>query len=101
MLSSVDADFNAQTIRTVIAFRGNGQLRFEFSREETHITMMPANYTVPYELTEGRDISKIILWSVSSEYKISGNVNFSFYYSGRTSKSQIIHNGRLEVRAFF
>ena len=101
-LQPVVADFNGQTIRTVFAFQNNGQIRVEFSREEVLISNQPDNYSVPYELTSGRESGKNYLWTISSEYRISGNVQFSLYYSGRTtSRSVIVHNGRMEVRAFF
>lgn len=98
----ISANFNGQTVRFVYGFLGNGQIRSEFSREEVLIGMQPAGYTVPYELTAGRDFGKNFLWSISSEYRMGGNVQFSLQYSGRTtSRASIVHNGRMEVRAYF
>ncbi|MDD8016746.1 MAG: hypothetical protein PHP42_00075 [Bacteroidota bacterium] len=98
----VTASFNGQTLRTVVAFQGNGQLRAEFSREEIIIFTQPVNYVPPYELISGKEQGKNYLWSVTSEYKIGGNVQFSLQYTGRTtSRGAVIHNGRMEVRAFF
>ncbi|MEW5800371.1 MAG: hypothetical protein AB1728_15335, partial [Bacteroidota bacterium] len=96
------ANFNGQTVRSVIAFQGNGQLRLELTREEVLLSNSPAAYSIPFEMTSGRDLGKQYLWSASSEYKLGSNVQFSLQYSGRTtSRANVIHTGRMEVRAFF
>lgn len=101
-INPIIADFNGQTIRLVYGFLSNGQVRTEFSREEIVLSQIPAGYSVPYELTSGRDFGKNYLWTISSEYRMGGNVQFSFQYSGRTtSRTTIVHNGRMEVRAYF
>jgi hypothetical protein len=98
----VIADYNGQTVRVVYGFLGNGQIRSEVSREEVLIGYQPAGYSAPYELTSGRDFGKNYLWSISSEYRMGGNVQFSLQYSGRTtSRTNVIHTGRMEVRAYF
>ncbi len=98
----ISANFNGQTLRSVIAFQGNGQIRLDFSREEVLIAQNPIGYIPPYELTSGREIGKNFLWSAASEYRLAGNLQFSLQYNGRTtSKANIIHTGRMEVRAFF
>ncbi len=100
--SVVLADFNGQTVRLIYGFIGNGQIRTEFSREEVIIGNQPAGYAIPYELTSGRDFGKNYLWTVSSDYRIAGNMQFSLQYSGRTtSRSTVVHTGRMEVRAYF
>ncbi|MFZ4622267.1 MAG: hypothetical protein ACOYNS_17025, partial [Bacteroidota bacterium] len=100
--SPVTADFNGQTVRLVYGFLGNGQIRSEISREEILISGQPSGYSIPYELTAGRDIGKNFLWSAGADYRLNGNVQFSLQYSGRTtSRSQVVHTGRMEVRAFF
>lgn len=96
------SSYNGQTIRMVYGFIGNGQIRSEVSREEIVIGSLPTGYNAPYELTSGRDFGKNYLWNISSEYKLGGNVQFSLQYSGRTtSRSNVIHTGRMEVKAFF
>ena len=100
--SPVSASFNGQTLRTVFGFLGNGQFRFDVSREEVLLSGNKATYSIPYELTSGRDIGKNYLWSVSSEYRLGGNVQFSLQYNGRTtSRSTVIHTGTMEVKAYF
>ena len=100
--SPVSASFNGQSVRTVIGFLGNGQLRFDVSREEVLLSGNKPDYSVPYELTSGRDIGKNFLWNVSSEYRLGGNVQFSLHYNGRTtSRSTVIHTGTMEVKAYF
>lgn len=101
-IPSVPASFNGQTVRVVYGLLGNGQIRTEFSREEVLVGTRPASYAVPYELTGGRDFGKNFLWSTTAEYRLAGNVQFSLFYSGRTtSRSMTVHNGRMEVRAYF
>ncbi len=98
----VAADYNGQTVRFVYGFLGNGQIRTEFSREEILTGGVPGGYSIPFELTGGRDLGKNFLWSTGAEYRLEGNVQFSLQYSGRTtSRSLVIHTGRMEVRAFF
>ncbi|MBP6672850.1 MAG: hypothetical protein KA247_06855, partial [Bacteroidetes bacterium] len=98
----VTSDFNGQTLRLVYGFLGNGQLRTEVSREEILISNLLPGYALPYELTAGRDIGKNFLWSIGAEYRLAGNVQFSLQYSGRTtSRTDVIHTGRMEIRAFF
>lgn len=98
----ITSDFNGQTVRVVYGFLGNGQIRSEISREEIIIGSKPAGYIAPYELTSGRDFGKNYLWSLSSEYRLGSNVQFSLQYSGRTtSRSNVVHTGRMEVKAFF
>ena len=96
------ADFNGQTVRSVFSFQGNGQLRIEAAREEVIVSNAPAMYSIPFELSSGRDLGKQYLWSATSEYKVGDNVQFSLQYSGRTTnRANVIHTGRMEVRAFF
>ena len=96
------SDFNGQTVRVVYGFLGDGQIRSEISREEIIIGNQPTNYIAPYELTSGRDFGKNYLWNLSSEYRLGSNVQFSLLYSGRTtSRSIVIHTGRMEIKAFF
>jgi len=98
----VIANFNSQALRTVIGFQGSGQLRVEFSREEILLGQLPPNYSIPFELTGGRDIGRQYLWSAVADYKAGNNVLFSLQYSGRTtSRSSVVHTGKMEVRAFF
>ncbi|MDE3057267.1 MAG: hypothetical protein KGJ59_04850, partial [Bacteroidota bacterium] len=101
-LTPVTASFNSQGIRTVFSFEGAGQARIDFSREEIMLENSPPLQLVPYELTDGRDVGKTFLWGVSFDYRITGNIQSSLQYTGRTSKNgAIIHTGRAEVRAFF
>ncbi|MGE5313515.1 MAG: hypothetical protein ACM3Q4_02355 [Acidobacteriota bacterium] len=98
----VDAAFNAQTVRTVISFQGQGQARFEMAREEILLQNAAADYAMPYELTSGRDPGKTYLWFVSLEYKLGRNIQLSGQYNGRTLEGRPpIHAGRMEVRAYF
>jgi len=99
---AVVADYNGQSVRVVYGFIGNGQLRTEFSREEVLLGGLLLGYQPPFELTAGRDFGKNYLWSVSSEYRMGGNVQFSLQYTGRTtSRTIVVHTGKMEVRAFF
>jgi hypothetical protein len=100
--SIATSNFNSQTLRVVYALLGNGQARFEVSREEILLGSNPANYLIPYELTGGRDEGKTFSWTATSEYRLGSNVQFSLQYNGRTrTRLPVIHTGRMEVRAFF
>ncbi|MDH3251879.1 MAG: hypothetical protein OEM41_03755, partial [Ignavibacteria bacterium] len=96
----LDADFNAQTIRFVYAFRGAGQLRLETSREEV-ILSRPAEI-IPFELTGGRTAGKTWLWRVSFDYRVTQFIQANINYDGRLEGARSpIHTARAEVRAFF
>ncbi len=96
------ANFNGQTVRYVYGFAGTGQVRIDFSREEVIVAAPATGYVPPFELTGGRDIGKNYLWTLSSEYRVQGNIQFSLAYSGRTTpNSGVVHTGRMEVRAYF
>lgn len=98
----VTANFNSQGIRTVFSFEGAGQARLDFSREEITLENSAPTSVIPYELTDGRDIGKTFLWGASLDYRITGNIQSTLQYTGRTSKNgRIVHTGRAEVRAFF
>ncbi len=98
----VGSAFNAQSVRTVIAFQGAGQARMELSREEITLAGAEPEYVVPYELTAGRDVGKTYLWNTTIEYKLGKNIQLSGQYNGRTVNGRTpIHSGRMEVRAYF
>jgi hypothetical protein len=98
----VTANFNSEGIRTVFSFEGAGQARLDFSREEITLENSLPTTIVPYELTDGRDVGKTFLWGASLDYRITGNIQSTLQYTGRTSKNgKIVHTGRAEVRAFF
>ncbi len=97
-----ESAFNMQSLRTVIAFQGNGQARLEVSREEITLARTAPGYIVPYELTTGRDVGKTYLWSSVIDYKLGKNIQLSAQYNGRTLNGRLpIHSGRMEVRAYF
>lgn len=101
-LLPVISDFNAQTLRYVYGFQGNGQIRAEIAREEIRLSNNPVGYTIPYELTGGRDSGQNFLWSIGSDYRFGGNIQFSLQYYGRTTSNKtVVHNGKMEVRAYF
>ncbi len=98
----INANFNSQAIRMVFSFEGAGQARLDFSREEITLENSAPTSVVPYELTDGRDVGKTFLWGASLDYRITGNIQSTLQYTGRTSKNgKIVHTGRAEVRAFF
>jgi hypothetical protein len=94
------ADFNAQTIRFVYAFRGAGQVRVETSREE--IVLNRSAEVIPFELTGGRIAGKTWLWRLTFDYRVTQFVQANINYDGRVEGgSTPIHTARAEVRAFF
>ena len=96
------ANFNAQSLRTVVSFQGSGQIRIDFSREEILLQNDFASTIVPYELTGGRSQGKTYLWGVSCDYRLSNNLQSSLFYTGRSEPDHPpIHTAKAEVRAFF
>ncbi len=96
------ADLNAQSLRTIISFRGNGQMRVDFSREEVSLENNTAGVIVPFDLTAGRLEGKTFLWGISFDYKLSNNLQSSLQYTGRSEQSHSpVHTAKAEVRAFF
>ncbi|HTX20085.1 MAG TPA: hypothetical protein VMG34_15650 [Bacteroidota bacterium] len=96
------ASFNAQSLRTVLSFRGAGQVRFEFSREEILLENNIPSMVVPFALTGGRAEGKTYLWGTTFDYKISSNLQSSLQYTGRSEPGRgVVHTAKAEVRAFF
>jgi hypothetical protein len=94
------ADFNAQTMRFVYAFRGAGQIRVETSREE--IVLSRSAEVIPFELTGGRIAGKTWLWRLTFDYRVTQFVQANINYDGRLEGgSTPVHTARAEVRAFF
>lgn len=98
----LSATFNGQSVRTVFSFRGTGQLRIDFSREEVLLENVRPTFPVPFELTGGRVEGKTFLWSLSFDYRLSGNLQSTLQYTGRSEQHYSpVHTARAEVRAFF
>ena len=101
----VVADLNAQSIRFLYSFRGRGQARVEFGRDEVTLsrgTLILNTTALPFELTGGRSFGKTWLWRASLDYRVGQFIQVSMVYEGRSeSRRQTIHSARSEVRAFF
>ncbi len=96
----VQADLNVQSVRTVYAFRGAGQLRAEMGREEMRLSSTPDVF--PYELTGGRVAGLTWVWQAAFDYRITQFLQATVNYDGRTEGGQPpVHTARAEVRAFF
>jgi hypothetical protein len=96
----LSADFNAQTIRFVYAFRGAGQMRLETSREE--IILNRSAEVIPFELTGGRIVGKTWLWRLTFDYRVTQFIQANINYDGRLEGARSpVHTARAEVRAFF
>jgi hypothetical protein len=94
------ADLNAQTVRLVYSFRGSGQGRVEFAREEV---VLQAGESAPvYELTGGRVEGKTWIWRGGLEYRLVQFIQASASYEGRAEGGRSpVHSARAEVRAYF
>ncbi|MDQ3020639.1 MAG: hypothetical protein M3R36_08725 [Bacteroidota bacterium] len=94
------ADINQQILRFIYSFTLQGRLQIEIERDEVRLNKI--NFTYPYELTNGRQEGKSILWRALFDYSISKNLQATFNYDGRSEGSRrVIHTGRAEVKAFF
>lgn len=97
-------DLNGQSLRVVYAIMGRGQIRGEVKRDEVIMARPPSDPSrvLPYELTEGLVVGKTFQWSLGAEYRITGNVQLSLNYEGRTEGGRApVHLARAEARAFF
>jgi hypothetical protein len=98
------ADLNDQSLRGVVAFPGRGQVRAELTREET-ILSRPSNISskvYPFEFTKGRLFGKSLLWLLGADYRVTGNIQLSVQYSGRSEAGRPpVHTARAEAKAFF
>ena len=86
------------------AFPGIGQIRSEVKREEVVLQNANAYATrpIPYELTNGKAVGQSYLWSVNVDYRISGDIQLTLNYSGRSEGGrEPIHTARAEAKAFF
>lgn len=98
--AEVTAALNAQSLRVVRAFKGAGQARVEFSREE--VVLKGKADTLPFELTGGRPAGKTWLWRGAFDYRITDFVQATVAYDGRSEAGNVpVHTARAEVRAFF
>lgn len=96
----LDADINAQSLRSVYAFHGSGQLRLEASREEVRLSQSLAVF--PFELTGGRVEGMTWLWRVAFDYRLTEFIQSTMNYDGRSEGGRPpVHTARAEVRAFF
>jgi hypothetical protein len=101
---NIDAGINEQGLRIVYSFPGVGQLRTEIKREEVLLQNLSANATrpIPFELTNGKAPGQSYLWSASFDYRITGNIQLTVNYSGRSEGGrEPIHTARAEAKAFF
>ncbi len=93
-------DINSLTLRFNLSFLGKGRLRIEIERNEL-IANTTENF-LPFELTAGNAIGKNYFWRLNFDYRISNNLQSTLNYDGRVQQgSQVIHNARAEVRAYF
>jgi hypothetical protein len=60
------------------------------------------NSTLAFEMLDGLQAGKNIIWSVSYQRNLSNNMQLNLSYNGRTAESSpTIHTGGVQVRAFF
>jgi hypothetical protein len=101
---NLDAGINEQGIRIVYSFPGVGQLRTEVRREEVLLENLSpfASRPIPFELTNGKVPGQSYLWSVNFDYRITGNLQLTVNYSGRSEGGRDpVHTARAEAKAFF
>ncbi len=99
------ADLNAESVRFLYSFRGKGQARVEFEREEVSLSGGAVNMKtarLPFELTNGRSLGKTWLWRTSLDYRVGNFIQVTVAYEGRAEGGRpTLHSARSEVRAFF
>ncbi|HEY4643121.1 MAG TPA: hypothetical protein VIH68_00215, partial [Bacteroidota bacterium] len=99
------ANLNAQSLRMLYSFRGKGQARLDFNREEVTLTSGSIDLTqsgLPFELARGRQPGKTWIWRANLNYRVGPFVQLSMMYEGRSESGRPpVHSARSEVRAFF
>ncbi|MGD8780312.1 MAG: hypothetical protein PVH88_15275 [Ignavibacteria bacterium] len=94
-----EIESNSQSISGIVSFSNKGRLKLEFERIE--ITVNNDN-SISSDILQGNSIGKNYFARVNFDYRISGNLQTSFSYSGRQlGKGKIIHTMTAEARAFF
>jgi len=60
------------------------------------------NSSIAYEMLEGYLAGKNYTWSIIGQYNISNSLQLDISYNARANQeSKVIHNGTIQVRAFF
>jgi hypothetical protein len=60
------------------------------------------NTLLAFEMLEGLQVGKNIIWSLSYQRNLSANLQLNLNYTGRTSETApAVHTGGVQVRAFF
>ena len=87
--------------RVVYSIRRKGRLRGEI--EWVNVRTNPGGQVLPFELAQGNREGTTLRWNFSFEYRVTSSVNFSASYLGRKEpdRSQTLHLGKMEMRAFF
>ena len=69
--------------------------------ERNELTTNTSENFIPFEILKGNVIGKNYLWRVNFDYRLSGNLQTMFNYSGRIQgKGKTIHTMRAEARAY-
>jgi hypothetical protein len=93
-------DQNDISTRLTFSFVGRGRLRLEIERNE--LSANPTTNYIPFEVTKGNDIGKNYIWRLNLDYRITGNLQATASYDGRSiGTKKVIHTGRAEIRAYF
>ncbi|MCK5571408.1 MAG: hypothetical protein KAJ12_01545, partial [Bacteroidetes bacterium] len=96
----LQADINTQTLTWVYSLQSSGQLRLEASREEVQLSGPLVDF--PFELTGGKPTGKTWLWRGAFDYRLTGFIQATVNYEGRTVGGQPpVHSASAEIRAFF
>lgn len=96
----LEANLNSQSVRITYAFRGSGQARAEFVREEVQLARAVDSF--PFELTGGRVVGKTWIWRAAFDYRMTQFLQATMNYEGRAEGGATpVHTARAEVRAFF
>lgn len=87
--------------RASYSFRGKGKLQVEF--EWTKVDLTPQNRIVPYELVGINRMGTTLRWMFGLNYDVSKYIRATISYNGRREpdRSETIHVGRAEMRAYF
>ena len=61
-----------------------------------------SNSTIGFEMLEGLQVGQNTTWRIGFQKNMSNNIQISINYNGRKSENnKAVHNGSMQMRAFF
>jgi hypothetical protein len=99
-IQKIESPYNEQSFGINYSFLEKGNLNISIERNE--ILLKPFSNTIPYTLTDGKNIGISWILNVDFNYKINNFTNCNFSYIGRKPQEKnIIHYLNFEIKLIF